>query len=133
MRYDLSSLLRFTTFADRVIIVSCILLSFSSLVMPFAVKAGDKIQIEINGKIRYAGALFEKNELRFQGETGVIIIQTGPEGVRINKSACPNQICVRQGWRKGNHEVIVCVPNDLIIQILSSTASQLGPMDSTTR
>lgn len=133
MRLTLSSWLRYTTFADRLIIVCCVLLSFGTLAMPFAAKAGDTIQIEISGQNRYEGALFEKNEVILQGEIGEVIIRTGPEGVRVSHSTCPNQICVRQGWQKRSDGVIVCVPNRLIIYILSSTTPQSGPLDSTTR
>jgi len=35
--------------------------------------------------------------------------------IRVSKSDCPQQICVKHGWLKYSSDIIVCVPNRCII------------------
>ena len=35
--------------------------------------------------------------------------------IRVSKSDCPQQICVKHSWLKYNSDIIVCVPNRCII------------------
>lgn len=35
--------------------------------------------------------------------------------IRVSKSDCPHQICVKHGWLKYSSDIIVCVPNRCII------------------
>jgi len=133
MRFHFPGWLRYTTNVDRIIIAFCSILSFGSLIIPFTAEAGDIISVEINGKLRYEGKLFASKELTLVGEWGAVTIQTDTKGVRISRSSCPQQICVKQGWRKKSGDVIVCVPNRLIVNIHSSHARQKNPMDTITR
>jgi hypothetical protein len=133
MKWNIPSWLRFTTVLDRIIIILCGIASVASLFIPLTAESGNHIRIEINRKLRYQGSLFEEKLIELHGEWGDVTVETGPRGVRVRQSTCPNQVCVRQGWQKNNNAVIVCVPNRLVILIESEHKQQLGPLDTTTR
>lgn len=40
--------------------------------------------------------------------------------IRIVKSDCPRKICMNTGWIRHSGQVIVCVPNSVLIEIKSS-------------
>ena len=44
-------------------------------------------------------------------------IQVEPGRIRVSEAACPDQICVHQGWISDRTAPIVCLPNRLIIEI----------------
>jgi len=37
--------------------------------------------------------------------------------IRVSKSDCPQQICVKHSWLKYNSDIIVCVPNRCIVYV----------------
>ena len=52
-------------------------------------------------------------------------IEVNAGRVRVARSNCPKQICVRSGWIKEPGEVIVCVPNKVLIEIRSPKGPRL--------
>ena len=128
-----SSWLKYTTFFDKIILAVCGVLTIGSFFAPLSSAAGDRFRIEIDGVLQHEGTLFSEEQWTFEDSSGRIVVETGERGVRVAASDCPNQICVQQGWRKSNTDIIVCVPNKLVITILGAQTSQQGPLDSITR
>ena len=53
-----------------------------------------------------------------EGENGALnTVQVEPGRICISEASCPDQICVHQGWISDGSEPIVCLPNQVIIQI----------------
>ena len=53
-----------------------------------------------------------------EGEGGALnTVQVEPGRICIGEASCPDQICVHQGWIDDGSEPIVCLPNQVIIQI----------------
>ena len=50
---------------------------------------------------------------------GRMQIETREGRVRVLNSDCPHHICKNMGWIKYNGETIVCVPNQVLIEIKS--------------
>ena len=48
---------------------------------------------------------------------GQMKIEVKDSRVRAAWSDCPNQLCVNRGWIKTAGEIIVCVPNEVLIEI----------------
>lgn len=48
---------------------------------------------------------------------GKMQVETGAGKIRIIKSDCPHHICVNMGWIQYSGQVIVCVPNKVLIEI----------------
>ncbi len=49
--------------------------------------------------------------------------------VRVAESDCPHQLCVRRGWISRAGQVVVCVPNRVLIEIRGTDA---GGIDAET-
>lgn len=53
-----------------------------------------------------------------EGENGALnTVQVEPGRICISEASCPDQVCVHQGWISDSSEPIVCLPNQVIIQI----------------
>ena len=44
-------------------------------------------------------------------------IEAEPGRIRVSEAGCPDQVCVHQGWISDGTVPIVCLPNQLIIEI----------------
>lgn len=52
-----------------------------------------------------------------EGPAGSNTIQVEPGRLRVAHADCPDQVCVHQGWISNGVVPIVCLPNQLVIQI----------------
>jgi hypothetical protein len=59
--------------------------------------------------------LKQPTDFTVRGALGEVILQVANHRIRVLRSTCPNQVCVRQGevYRPG--EMLVCVPNHLLV------------------
>ena len=111
-------ILRFVTRGDIVLIVVLLLLSAAGFagVNQFGF-SGKHVVVEVNG-VRVLELSLE-NDIREVvtgpvGET-VIVIENG--SVRVEKSDCPNHYCERMGSISRRGELVVCVPNRVVVSI----------------
>ncbi len=73
-------------------------------------------------------------DLAVQGARGEITLQVQNRRIRVLRSTCPNQVCVRQGAVCRPGEMLVCVPNRLIVLIRGTAQPakfKRAPADST--
>ena len=56
------------------------------------------------------------------GPAGTNTVQVEPGRIRVARADCPDQVCVNQGWISNGVVPIVCLPNELVIQIAGGTA-----------
>jgi hypothetical protein len=52
-----------------------------------------------------------------QAPLGEVVLRVADNRIRVLQSPCPNQVCVRQGAVHRPGEMLVCVPNRLVIFI----------------
>jgi hypothetical protein len=52
-----------------------------------------------------------------QGALGEMILRVANRSIRIWRSACPHQVCVRQGEVHRPGQMLVCVPNRVVVLI----------------
>jgi len=66
-----------------------------------------------------------------QGAFGAMTLQIENNRIRVRRSSCPNQVCVKQGAAQRPGEMLVCVPNRLVV-LLRGYAPPLdrGPQGS---
>jgi hypothetical protein len=62
------------------------------------------------------------------GRIGPSTVEVEGLRIRIAQAPCRDKICVRQGWIEKPGETIVCIPNEIIIDIKG-----IGPLDAVTR
>ncbi len=59
-----------------------------------------------------------------KGKIGFLKIQIKNREVRVLEADCPNKICVKTGWIKNGNEYIACVPNGILIKLISGKSEK---------
>ncbi len=111
------------TKGDKILIVTVIIINILALwfVRNAAFNYGEKyISIQVNGE-EIKKITFDKNmvgkQIPIKTEYGYNLIEIGDEKVRVVEADCPDKLDVKQGYISRVGEVIVCLPNKLVIEI----------------
>lgn len=59
----------------------------------------------------------EKRDFMVQGVRGESVIRVEGSYISIVSSACPDQLCIKMGRKSRPGEVIVCLPNRVVVRI----------------
>lgn len=111
------------TKGDKYLIVFIIIISLLSLVYvnKSILKYNKKyVSIQVDGQ-EIKKVIFDKNiigeTIPIKTEFGYNLIEIGDEKVRVIEADCPDKLDVKQGYISKVGEVIVCLPNKLVIEI----------------
>ena len=90
---------------------------------------GDKVRISLDGEIYGVYPLGEDREIDVteDGHTNHITIKDGQ--VSMSYSTCLNQVCVNTGAISETKDSIVCLPNRVVVEIISSGDGKGGDAD----
>ncbi|MEG2000467.1 MAG: NusG domain II-containing protein [Evtepia sp.] len=114
------------------ILSTIILLSIIALFIFYqARKPGDTVSISQNGTLLYTLPLSQDTDLTIPAPNGGfnrVIIEN--HTVRIEEASCPDQICVRQGAISETGRPIVCLPNQLVLELHSDKSPELDGVTS---
>lgn len=109
---------------DKILIVFIVIISLASLgfVKDKAVNANEKyVSIQVNGE-EVKKIIFDKKIIGktfpIKTEFGYNLVEIGDERVRVIEADCPDQIDVMQGYISQPNELIVCLPNRLVVEII---------------
>ena len=58
------------------------------------------------------------------GGTNLLVIEDG--AARIEEASCPDGVCVHTGRIRRNGQSIVCLPNQVVVEIASDTENSSG-------
>jgi len=112
------------TKGDKILIMTIVIISVISLglIKNSVTRYNDKyISIQIDGK-EYKKIIFDKSligkTIPINSEFGYNLIQIGDEEVRVIEADCPDELDVKQGYISAPGEIIVCLPNRLVIEII---------------
>jgi heptaprenyl diphosphate synthase len=105
--------------ADRIALVGLPALIAGSLLLGGG-SSGTTVLVDVHDRTVARLDLRIDSEVMVAGEHGALRVQTQGGRVRVAEADCPNHICVRTGWRSRAGEVIVCVPNRVVIRILGA-------------
>ena len=115
------------TKGDKILIIFIIVISLVSLgfIKNKATGYNDKyISIQVNGK-EYKKIIFDKSiigkTIPIETQFGYNLIEIGDGDVRVIEASCPDKLDVKQGYISMPGEVIVCLPNRLVIEIKGSS------------
>lgn len=78
------------------------------------------VEISVDGKVTETYPLDEDNDVILHGYgsgTNHLIIRDGCAW--ISEATCPDKVCIHQGKIQENGQMLVCLPNRLIVQITS--------------
>jgi hypothetical protein len=86
---------------------------------------GSKIKITVDGQEYGTYSLFEEQTITIgEGETkNVIEIKAGK--AYMKEASCPDQLCVDQNEISFDKESIICLPNKVVITVISDVESDV--------
>ena len=83
---------------------------------------GAVVTVSVDGKITGTYPLDEEEEIQIN-DTNTLVIKDGKAD--MIKADCKDQICVKQKAISKNGETIVCLPNKVIITVVSDESNEL--------
>lgn len=111
------------TKGDKYLIIFIIIISLLSLIYvnKSALNYRQKyVSVQVDGQ-EVKKIIFDKNmvgkTIPIETEFGYNLIEIGDEKVRVIEADCPDQLDVKQGYISKTGEIIVCLPNRLVIEI----------------
>jgi hypothetical protein len=114
-----SSILKIITPGDKILIV---LIFAFGIVILVALKhlrqPGDDVIIEVKGQVVQRLDLNTSQEITINGAIGRTIVKIEGGAAQVIHSDCPEKICVKTGKITYVGEIIVCVPNKVVIKII---------------
>lgn len=105
---------------DVVILLLAVLLAGAAFLFSICQEEGDYVHVTVNGNVTtYALAEDRRLELKHDGtEYNTVVIQNGE--VFMEEASCPDQICVHHKAISKNGESIICLPNEVYVEVESS-------------
>ena len=76
---------------------------------------GTRAVVTIDGT-EYGSYALDKEQAIDLGTGNHLEIRGGE--IRMTEADCPDQICVHTGWIDQEHDMIVCMPNKVVVQIV---------------
>lgn len=109
---------------DVVIVLAVVALSVFLISQGVAgAGAGNRLEVRVTsgGEVVLTLPLDEDaGESSLNGFAGKSYLEVAGGRVRMVDSACPDKLCVKTGWISSPGESIVCLPNRVVIEIVSS-------------
>lgn len=124
-KYSLPQILEVITPGDKILIVFILALGVCSLIIVKHLRQpGDSVIIEVKGKVEHQLDLDTSQEISVVGTIGKTTIKINQRAVQVIYSDCPQQICVNTGKIHRAGEIIVCVPNKVVVKINGKRKNQ---------
>ena len=114
-----ANIIRRKNVAFDLVLVLCLLLIASILffVTRQTQDDGSLVRVTLNGETIAEYFLFENGEYTLNGGTNILLIKDGKASVIF--ADCPDKICEKSSPISLSGERIVCLPNKLMIEIIS--------------
>ncbi len=80
--------------------------------------------IQVDGKLYHKISLGSGGpnlQLKIQGKIGESIVEVRGDSIRMQYSPCPDKDCERQGWISRPGQMLVCLPNHIVIRIVGDS------------
>jgi len=120
-----SKILKIITPGDKILVVLILALGVFSLVaLKHLRQVGDSVIIEVNGQVVQQLELNTSQVITVNGSIGKTTIKIDQGEAQVIHSDCPEQICVKTGKVHRAGEIIVCVPNKVVVKIEGKQKNQ---------
>jgi len=93
-----------------------LIISLVYIISSFHSTRGDTVLIQVDGKDFLRLSLSENKIIAVPGP-GVSIIEIKDGRVRMLSSPCPDKLCIKEGYIDKAGQVIICIPNRIVIKI----------------
>ena len=102
-----------------------ILLSLVFIIFSFKTfwhfETGSVVQVNFKGETYGNFSLFQDKKISLIGKEGESVIEIKDGQARLKSAPCRNQYCVQQGWIRFTGQMLICIPNEISIEILGKT------------
>jgi len=118
------------TKGDKILIIFILISSFLILAAFQVFGFGNE---QSYAQIEVFGAPYQKISLgddgpsmliKVPGMLGTSIIEVDKNRVRVVSSPCPDKDCMRQGWASKPGQMLVCLPNRVVVKIVNQSIEQ---------
>jgi len=110
---------------DFLIILILLCTSLAFILIPK--EKGSSIYIEVNGKLTAVYSLNQPKEkhITVKGVIGETHVCIDKGSAWVTDSVCKNKLCIKMGKISKNGEIIVCLPNRVVISVKSSKDKEI--------
>ncbi len=105
--------------ADIIIIVAVVLIS-TALFIYFFPGSGElaTVSVSVGGKPYGTYSIEIPQKITVVTEKGLNIVEIANNSVHMENADCPDKLCVSQGWINTPMQSVVCLPNQVIVEII---------------
>jgi hypothetical protein len=120
-----AGILKIITLGDKILVVVIVILAIISLVAVNRLKQpGQIVIIEVAGRMVHQLNLNEAREISVAGPIGTTRVKIDHHAVQVISSDCPEKLCIKTGKIRHAGEIIVCVPNKVVVKITEKRKTQ---------
>ena len=105
-------------------IIVFVVLGASALLMIWAGAGTPKtaldVEIVAGGEVAYRAPLSQNFRYEALGPLGQTTVVCQDGCVWVEGSCCPNKLCVKTGKARAAGQIIVCVPNEVVVRIVGA-------------
>ncbi|RKY89561.1 hypothetical protein DRQ09_01130 [candidate division KSB1 bacterium] len=80
-------------------------------------RVGKNVEIYVSSRLIGVYSIDENKSIKLNLNTGEVIIKISNGKVWVAETSCPHKICQRMGKKNKVNDLIICVPNKMIIKI----------------
>lgn len=111
---------------DIILIIMFIIIAVVLFIINFnGREKGTSVEVTVSGEVygRYPLDKDGKYIITNGKKHNILVIDNGT--ARISEATCNNQVCVKHKAISQDNETIICVPNKIVIKIISESANEL--------
>ena len=82
----------------------------------------DIVTVNVDGKVTGTYSLIENQTIEINGGSNILKIEDGVAD--MIEADCPDKLCVKQKAVSKNKESIICLPNEVIVEVKSDEDSE---------
>lgn len=115
--------------ADIILLIVLILIGVVLTTLPFHMEEGKIVRITVDGQIYGEFPLGIPKEITIKRGEFINNITIKDGFVQMTSSSCRNQICVNHKKTNLTHDLICCLPNKVVIEIVNSRSYKEDEID----
>ena len=89
-----------------------------------------RAEVEVSGNVAATLDLARDSVTEVKGRLGVTRVEVRGGRIRVLSSPCPRQACRHGGWISAAGEMLVCLPNEVVIRL---PGQRVGAIDAVAR
>ena len=106
---------------DSLIILMSLVFIIFSFKTFWHFETGSVVQVNFKGETYGNFSLFQDKKISLIGKEGESVIEIKDGQARLKSAPCRNQYCIQQGWIRFTGQMLICIPNEISIEILGKT------------